>query len=81
MPENVWEIPRSRRSPPSITRTTHEYDALRRFNRPVSLMGPAALVSGVARSVQRTAQKNGNVKSEPQKYLACEESPIRAFYF
>ena len=42
----------------------------------------AVLVSGVARlvAVQRTVQKNGNVKSEP-KYLACEESPIRAFYF
>ena len=38
-------------------------------------MGRAALVSGVARlvGVQRTVQKNGNVKSEP-KYLACEES-------
>ena len=30
--------------------------------------------------VQRTVQNNGNVKSEP-KYLACEQSPIRAFYF
>ena len=29
---------------------------------------------------QRTVQNNGNVKSEP-KYLPCEESPIRAFYF
>ena len=29
--------------------------------------------------VQRTVQNNGNVKSEP-KYLACEESPVRAFY-
>ena len=28
---------------------------------------------------QRTVQNNGNVKSEP-KYLACEESPVRAFY-
>ena len=39
-------------------------------------------MSGVARLVgaQRTLQNNGNVKSEP-KYLACEESPIRAFYF
>ena len=45
-------------------------------------MGRAAQVSGVARlvGVQRTVQNNGNVKSEP-KYLACEQSPIRAFYF
>ena len=42
-------------------------------------MGRAAQVSGVARlvgmGVQRTAQKNGNMKSEA-KYLACEEPPI-----
>ena len=45
-------------------------------------MGRLAQVSGVAHLVgdQRTVQKNGNVKSEP-KYLACEESPIHAFYF
>ena len=45
-------------------------------------MGHTALVSGVVRlvGVQRTVQKNGNVKSEP-KYLACKESPVRAFYF
>ena len=30
--------------------------------------------------VQRKIQNNGIVKSEP-KYLACEESQIRAFYF
>ena len=29
--------------------------------------------------VQRAAQNNGNVKSEP-KYLACEEFPVCAFY-
>ena len=47
-----------------------------------SWMGRVAQVSGVAHLVvdQRTVQKNGNVKSEP-KYLACEESPIHAFYF
>ena len=47
-----------------------------------SWMGCVAQVSGVAHLVgdQRTVQKNGNVKSEP-KYLACEESPIHAFYF
>ena len=41
-------------------------------------MGRAVLVPGIARlvGVQRTVQKNGNMKSEP-KYLACEESPIR----
>ena len=40
-----------------------------------------AEVSGIARlvGVQRTVQNNGNMKSEP-KYLACEESPVRAFY-
>ena len=66
----------------SNTRTTHVYDALRRSKRPAALMGRAALVFGVARSVgvQRTVQKNSNVKCEP-KYLACEESPICAFYF
>ena len=55
------------------TRTTHVYDALRRFKRPAALMGHAALVSGVAClvGVQRTVQKNGNVKSEP-KYLAVK---------
>ena len=39
-------------------------------------------VSGIARLVgaQRTVQNNGNLNSEP-KCLACEESPIRAFYF
>ena len=41
-----------------------------------------AQVSGVGCSVgaQRTVKNNGNLKSEP-KYLACEESPIRTFYF
>ena len=45
-------------------------------------MGRAAQMSGVTRlvGVQRTVQNNDNVKSEP-KYLAFEESPIRAFYF
>ena len=44
-------------------------------------MGRVAQVSGVARlvGVQRAVQNNGNVNSEP-KYLACEESPVRAFY-
>ena len=39
-------------------------------------MGHAVLVSDIARlvGVQRTVQKNGNVKSEP-KYLIGEESP------
>ena len=64
-----------------ITRTTHAHDASRRSKRHAR-MGRAAQVSGVARlvGVQRTVQNNGNVKSEP-KYLACEQSPIRAFYF
>ena len=63
------------------TRTTHAHDASRRSKRHAR-MGRAAQVSGVARlvGVQRTVQNNGNVKSEP-KYLACEQSPIRAFYF
>ena len=45
-------------------------------------MGRAAQMSGVTRlvGVQRTVQKQDNVKSEP-KYLTFEESPIRAFYF
>ena len=30
--------------------------------------------------VQRTVQNNGSMNSEP-KYLACEESPIDAFYY
>ena len=30
--------------------------------------------------VQKAVQNNGNVKSEP-KYPACEESPVRAFYY
>ena len=44
-------------------------------------MGCVAQVSSVARlvGVQRAAQNNSNVKSEPE-YLACEESPVRAFY-
>ena len=45
-------------------------------------LGFAALVSGVVHlvGVQKTVQKNGNMKSEPE-YLACEESSICAFYF
>ena len=64
-----------------LTRTTQAYDALRRVKHH-AWMGRAAQVSGVARlvGVQRTVQNNDNVKSEP-KYLACEQSPIRAFYF
>ena len=43
-------------------------------------MGRVAQVSGVSHlGVQRAAQNNGNVNSEP-KYLACEESPVHAFY-
>ena len=44
-------------------------------------MGHAAQVSGVAHlvGVQRAVQNNANMNSEP-KYLACEESPVRAFY-
>ena len=65
------------------TRTTHAHDASRRSKRHARI-GHAAQVSGVARldlvGAQRTVQNNGNVKSEP-KYLACEQSPIRAFYF
>ena len=69
------------------TRTTHAYDALRCVKRQCLCalrmrMGRAAQVSGVARLVgaQKTVQNNGNVKSE-SKYLACEESPVCAFYF
>ena len=64
-----------------LTRTTHAYDASHHAKHH-AWMGRAAQVSGVARlvGVQRTVQNNNNVKSEP-KYLACEESPIRAFYF
>ena len=44
--------------------------------------GVGVRLSGVAHLVgaQRTVQNNGYVKSEP-KYLACEESPMHAFYF
>ena len=64
-----------------LTRTVHAYASLC-SKRPAVLMGRAAQVSGVARlvGVQRAVPKNGNVNSEP-KYLACAESPIRAFYF
>ena len=65
-----------------LIRTTHAYDALCRSKRPAVQMGRTVLVSGVVHlvGVQRTVQKNGNMKSEPE-YLACEESPICAFYF
>ena len=65
-----------------FTRTMDAYNGLRGSKRPAALMGRVALASGIARLVvvQRTVQKNSNVKSEP-KYLACEESPVRAFYF
>ena len=46
-------------------------------------MGHPAHVSGVAHLVgvvQRIVRNNGNMNSEP-KYLACEESPICAFYY
>ena len=58
----------------------HAYDALH-CSKHHAWMGCAAQMLGVARlvGVQRTVQNNGNVKSEP-KYLACEESPVRAFY-
>ena len=64
------------------TRTTHAYDALRCSKRHAVQMVRMAQVSDVARlvRVQRTVQKNDNVKSEA-KYLACEKPPIRAFYF
>ena len=44
-------------------------------------MGRTAQASGVAClvGVQRAVQSNSSVKSEP-KYVACEESPVRAFY-
>ena len=59
------------------TRTTHSYDASRHSKCHAARMGCAAQVSGVARlvGVQRTVQKNGNVKNEAE-YLACEEPPI-----
>ena len=58
------------------------YDASHRAKRHVR-MGRVAHVSGVAHLVgvvQRIVQNNGNVNSEP-KYLACEESPICAFFY
>ena len=60
----------------------HIYDASHRSKHHVAQMGRAAQVSGIAHlvGVKRKVQKNGNVKSEA-KYLACEEPPIRAFYF
>ena len=65
-----------------FTRTMDAYNGSCRSKHPAALMGRVALASGIARLVlvQRTVQKNSNVKSEP-KYLACEESPICAFYF
>ena len=58
------------------------YDASCRSKRHAVQMGRVAQVLSVARlvGVQRTVQKNGNMRSEA-KYLACEEPPIRAFYF
>ena len=47
---------------------------MRRMPRAAPSWARSALVG-----VQRTVQNNGDVKSEP-KYLACEESPVRAFY-
>ena len=66
----------------TLIRSIHAYDALCRSKCPAVRMGCAALVSGIVHlvGVQRTIQKNGNMKSEPE-YQACEESPIRAFYF
>ena len=59
------------------TRSTHAYDALHCSERHAR-MGRMAQVSGIARleGFQRAVQ---NMKGEP-KYLACEESLIRAFY-
>ena len=55
---------------------------MRMMPRQVPVSMRMAQVSGIAHLVgaQRTVQNKGNVKSEP-KYLACEEYPIRAFYF
>ena len=63
-----------------LTRSMHAYDASCR-SKHHARMGCVAQVAGVARlvGVQRAAQNNGNVKSEP-KYLAYEESPDHAFY-
>ena len=65
-----------------ITRSTHPYDASRCSKRHALMGGCGASVRHCLfiLGVQRAAQNNnGNVKSEP-KYLACEESPVRAFY-
>ena len=64
------------------TWTTHAYDASRHSKRHAAWMVRMAQVSGVAHlvGVQRTVQKNGNVKSEA-KYLAYENPLILAFYF
>ena len=62
------------------TRSMHAYGASHRSKRH-AWMGCAVQVSGIAHlvGVQRAIQNKGNVKSEP-KYLACEESLVRAFY-
>ena len=51
------------------------YDASCHAKRMVKVSGDAHLMG-----VQGTVQYNSNVKSEP-KHLACEETPIHAFYF
>ena len=65
-----------------LSNTYQAYDASRRSKRHAAQMGRVVQVSGIAHlvGVQRAVQNNANVKSEP-KYLACEESPICAFYF
>ena len=43
-------------------------------------MMPRATPSAIRDGARGAGQNNGITKSEP-KYLACEESPIIAFYF
>ena len=75
---NHWVMPQGNHQPSQFsiylynTRSTHAYDASRRFKRQVQV-GCAAQVSGISRlvGVQRAVPNNGNVKSEP-KYLAVK---------
>ena len=60
--ESTWRL---------ITRTTHAYDTSHHSKHHAAWMGRATQVSGIVRlvGVQRTVQKNGNVKSEANTWL------------
>ena len=60
--ESTWRL---------ITRTTHAYDTSHHSKHHAAWMGRATQVSGIVRlvGVQRTVQKNGNVKSEANTLL------------